>query len=681
VIAMSREPAKGIDLEAHQFISGKHRVLVEHVRPELDGGRYPVKRVLGDRLVVEADMIADGHDILRGALLFRQAGESAFRETPLEPLVNDRYRASFELVALGRFQYSVEGWVDSFGTWQRALTRRLEARQDVSVEILVGAALVLNAAGRATSGPSDSDAKELHAAAQKLREPGTPLDVRIQLASSAELRERVARHPDRAIASRYPRVLEVIVDRPRARFSSWYEFFPRSTKQGQHGTFRDAEARLDYVAEMGFDVVYLPPIHPIGKSNRKGRNNSVTAEPGEPGSPWAIGGDEGGHKAIHPELGTLADFKRFVERARDLGMEIALDVAFQTSPDHPYVKEHPEWFNTRPDGTIQYAENPPKKYQDVYPFNFDSADWPALWQELKSIFSFWIEQGVRIFRVDNPHTKPLAFWDFCITELKAAHPDVIFLAEAFTRPKLMYALAKLGFSQSYTYFTWRTSRAELVEYASHLFYTEVADFFRPNFWPNTPDILPEHLQHGGRGAFISRVVLAATLSSNYGIYGPAFELMEHVVRPGSEDYFNSEKFEIKHWNIERPDSLRHLLTRLNSIRRENAALQDNKNLRFHPTTNDLILCYSKATDDLGNIVLVVVNLDYYHRHSAWVDLDLRALGVSADENLQVHDLLTDVRYPWRGGRNYVELDPAALPAHIFRLRRFVRRENQFEYYL
>jgi starch synthase (maltosyl-transferring) len=489
----------------------------------------------------------------------------------------------------------------------------------------------------------------------------------------------VQRWPDRSAARRSP-ALEVIVDPPLARFSSWYEFFPRSAgPAGQHGTFADAEARLVYAAEMGFDIVYLPPIHPIGRTFRKGPNNTLVPGADDPGSPWAIGGAEGGHTAIHPQLGTPADFRRFVERARGLGVEVALDIAFQASPDHPYVREHPEWFVSRPDGSIQYAENPPKKYQDVYPFDFGGAAWQTLWHELRDVFFHWIDQGVRVFRVDNPHTKPLPFWRWCLGAIKDRHPDVIFLSEAFTRPKLMYGLAKAGFSQSYTYFTWRTSKRELIDYLTEITRGEVAEFFRPNLWPNTPDILPEHLQLGSRATFIARLILAGTLSASYGIYGPAFELQERTPRPGSEEYIDNEKFQLRHWDVQRPDTLQPVIKRLNQIRRENLALHANHHLRFHDIDNDLLIAYSKRSED--SVILVVVNLDQQHRQSGWLQLDLQALGIEQDESFQAHDLLGDARFLWRGPRAYVELDPTVMPAHIFRLRRRSRSEHTFEYYL
>jgi starch synthase (maltosyl-transferring) len=671
-------------VDPNEFIQdGRRRVFIENVRPEIDGGRWPIKRVLGDRVDIDVDVFTDGHDALAGVLLYRRAPSPRETDPPWSSTSliltkrPDRYHASFAPTSIGLWEYTVEAWVDHFGTFQRDTKKRIDAGQDVAIELLDGARLLESAASRAQG----EDARLLAEHAAELRDPAHPIERRIALALAPELGTRVRRYPDKGLSTRYSRTLELVVDPVKARFSSWYEFFPRSCgKDGKHGTFAEAEERLPYVAEMGFDVIYLPPIHPIGTAHRKGPNNTLVAGPGDPGSPWAIGAAEGGHKAVHPELGTLEDFDRFLLKAKSLGIDIALDVAYQTSPDHPYVKEHPEWFKKRADGTIRYAENPPKKYQDVYPFDFECDDWKGLWQELKSVFDFWIARGVKIFRVDNPHTKPLTFWAWCIRSIKQEHPDVIFLAEAFTRPAVMYGLAKLGFTQSYTYFTWRVAKAEIEDYIEDLTQTEIAEYYRPNFWPNTPDILPEHLQTGLRSMFIARLVLASTLSSNYGIYGPAFELMEHVPRPGAEEYIDNEKFELKRWDLDRPDSLRHLIARVNRIRRENQALQDNRGLRFHTTDNDLVICYSKGSDRDGNAIVVVINLDPYHKHGAWIDLDLPGIA-DPERTFQVHDLLSDARYIFRGRRNYVELDPATVPAHIFRVRRFVRTENDFEYFL
>jgi starch synthase (maltosyl-transferring) len=487
---------------------------------------------------------------------------------------------------------------------------------------------------------------------------------------SEETAALVARYPDRRSAAIYDKELSVVVDRARARFSTWYEMFPRSAapQAGRHGTLRDCEERLPYIAEMGFDILYLPPIHPIGRTGRKGRNNSLDAAPGDVGSPWAIGAAEGGHKAIHPELGTLADFRRLLARARAHGLEIALDIAFQCSPDHPWVSEHPEWFRTRPDGSIQYAENPPKKYQDIFPLDFESEAWPALWEELRSVFEFWLNEGVRIFRVDNPHTKPFAFWEWVIEAIKLRHPETIFLSEAFTRPRIMHRLAKLGFTQSYTYFTWRNTKHEITEYATELAQGPGREYFRPNLWPNTPDILHATLQQGGRPAFSARVLLAGTLGANYGLYGPAFELHENVAREaGSEEYRDSEKYQLRHWDIGRKDSLRGLIARLNAARRANPALQSDWSLVFLPVDNDQLIAYRKATADLSNVVVSVVNLDPRYTHSGWLDLDIDALGVEPGTAYEMHDLISNERYTWTGRRNFIRLDPGM--GHVLRLRR------------
>lgn len=660
---------------------GRERVIIEGVKPEIDGGHLPIKRTIGEEVVVEADILAEGHDVLSGVLLYRHEADEHWSEIPLEFLVNDRWRAEFVVARLGRYLYRLEAWVDRFQTWRRDLARKAEAGQDVAVDLLLGAGLVEEASRRA----SGADAKTLkdRGAALRADRPSDPSG-RIRIALADDLALLMGRYPDRRFATRYGNELQVVVDRERAGFSTWYEMFPRSCapEPGVHGTFKDCEERLPYVAEMGFDVLYLPPIHPIGRTHRKGKNNSPVAGPDDPGSPWAIGAEEGGHKAVHPQLGTLEDFRRLLAKARDYGIEIALDIAFQCSPDHPYVKEHPEWFRWRPDGTIQYAENPPKKYEDIYPFEFETEDWPQLWEELRSILLFWIDQGVRIFRVDNPHTKPFRFWAWVIGAIKRDHPDVIFLAEAFTRPKVMYELAKLGFTQSYSYFAWRNTKGELTQYFKELHQAEVREFFRPNLWPNTPDILTEYLQSGGRPAFMIRLVLAATLGANYGVYGPAFELCENRARePGSEEYLDSEKYEIRQWDITRSDSLREFITRVNRIRRGNPALHRHGGLRFHSVDNEQLLCFSKGTEDQANVILVVVNLNPHYTHAGWVELDLDALGLARERTYQVHDLLSNARYLWHGPRNYLELNPRIVPANIFRVRRRIRTERDFDYYV
>ena len=659
----------------------RQRVVIEGVEPEVDGGRFPIKRVVGERVTVEADVFADGHDSVCCVLLWRPEGDETWREAPMKALGNDRWRGELTVSALGRYRYSILGWVDHFRTWRRDLKKRVEAGQDVAVDLAIGAGYIEQAGKRAQAAGRRADARVLAGLARDLARGGDDAGP-LRLALDAELEELMDRHADRRFATRYGRELQVVVDRPRARFSTWYEMFPRSTRSdGEHGTFDDCAARLPYVAAMGFDVAYLPPVHPIGTTHRKGKNNAVRAEPDDVGSPWAIGGPEGGHKAVHPALGDLAGFRRLVAAARDLGMEIALDLAFQCSPDHPYVREHPEWFRHRPDGTIQYAENPPKKYEDIYPFDFESEDRAGLWAELKSVVDHWLGLGVRIFRVDNPHTKPLPFWEWLIGEVQREHPETIFLAEAFTRPKVMYRLAKLGFTQSYTYFAWRNAAWELKEYFTELTTPPLVEFFRPNVWPNTPDILTERLQYGGRPAFAQRLVLAATLAASYGIYGPAFELAEHVARePGSEEYLDSEKYQLRRWDLDRPDSLAELIARINRIRRENPALQGDRGLRFHATDNEQLLCYSKASEEGENVILVVVSLDPHHLQAGWVELDLPELGLAAGEGFQVHDLLSGARYLWQGARNYVQLDPASAPAHVFHVRRRLRSERDFDYF-
>ncbi len=657
------------------------RVVIGKVEPEVEGGRFPIKRSVGEHVHVNARIFADGHEELSAVVRYRHLDEEEWHEAALEALGNDRWRSGFRVTELGEYVYTVQAWVDRFKTWNHDLKKRLDAGQDVSVEILVGADLVAKAAGRAPA----KDAARLNDAATLLRsKANTDTAAAAAHALDPGLAALMEKYSDRSLGATHERELKVVVDRERARFSAWYEMFPRasSPQPGRHGTFRDCIAMLPYVAEMGFDVFYLPPIHPIGTTNRKGKNNNPNNSKGDVGSPWAIGSPEGGHKAIHPQLGTLEDFRALVDATRSHGMEIALDIAFQCTPDHPYVKEHPEWFVWRPDGTVQYAENPPKKYQDIYPLNFESEGWRDLWEELRSVVEYWIEQGVNIFRVDNPHTKPFSFWEWMITEIRQERPEVIFLSEAFTRPEVMYRLAKLGFNQSYTYFAWRNTSWELSEYLTELTRTEVREYFRPNFWPNTPDILTEYLQTGGRPAFMTRLVLAATLCASYGIYGPAFELCENrPLRLGSEEYLDAEKYEIREWDRERADSLRPLITRVNQVRRENPALQANDGLTFHPVDNQQILAYSKATEDLSNIILVVVSLDPHHTQSGWLELPLEQLGMDAHQPFQVHDLLDDARYIWNGPRNYVELNPHKLPAHIFKVRRRVRTERDFDYFL
>ena len=655
------------------------RVVIEGVTPQVDGGRFPVKRVVGETVDVKADLFADGHDLVSAVLRYRADGDTDWREVAMEPLAGDRFQGSFQVAQLGEYRYTVEAWIDRFRTWHRDFCKRVAANQVSRVDILVGAELIAEAAGQAL----DGDRQQLAEWSQRLtREDATSFSAVI--ADSVTLPALMQRCSPRDFATTYDVELRVKVDRERARYSTWYEMFPRSCspEPGRHGTLQDVENRLPYVAEMGFDVLYLPPIHPIGRTFRKGKNNTAIAGPEDVGSPWAIGSEAGGHKSIHPQLGTLEDFDRLVKAAGKLGIEIALDIAFQCSPDHPYVKEHPEWFRRRPDGTIQYAENPPKKYQDIYPFDFECEQREELWDELKSVFLFWIERGVRIFRVDNPHTKPFPFWEWCLGEISRQHPDVLFLAEAFTRPTLKYRLAKLGFSQSYTYFAWRNTKHELTTFLTELGRSPVRDFLRANFWPNTPDILPEYLQVGGRPAFMTRLVLAATLSSNYGIYGPPFEHAWCSPRePGSEEYLDSEKYLLHVHDLHRPDSLKDFIARVNQLRREHRVLQSNEGLAFHEINNDELICYSKVSPDRKELMLVVVNLDPHHTQSGWVYVPLKDLGLDESHPYQMHDLLSDARYLWHGPRNFVELNPHVVPAHMFAVRRRVRSERDFEYYL
>jgi starch synthase (maltosyl-transferring) len=659
--------------------TGRQRVVIEDLKPCINGGRFPIKRTVGEAVVVQMLAFADGHDVVAARLRYRKEGNEIWSEAEMQPLGQDRWGARFPVTEIGRYRYTATAWVDRFLTWRRDLVKRIDAHQELTLAFRVGAELVAAAAARANG----ADAARLTAIASEFERPGAA-ELKQQTALGEELAALMTRYADRRFATLHPSELGVVVDRDLARFSAWYEFFPRSCTNDPavHGRFRDCEPRLRAAAAMGFDIVYLPPVHPIGHTHRKGLNNAERAQPGDPGSPWAIGSEEGGHCATHPQLGTLQEFQDFMVAARRHGLEVALDLAFQCSPDHPYVREHPEWFLKLPDGSIQYAENPPKKYQDIYPLNFETDAWQSLWEELLEVVFFWMEQGVRIFRVDNPHTKPFPFWEYLIARAKARDPEVIFLAEAFTRPAVMHWLAKLGFTQSYTYFTWRNTKWELTQYLTELTQTDVREFFRPNLWPNTPDILPEYLQVGGRPAFVARLVLAATLGASYGIYGPAFELCENRARePGSEEYLDSEKYQIRVWPVERPDSLQTLIARVNRIRRENAALQTNNGLRFHDIDNDMLLCYSKTSADETNTVVCVVNLDPHHVQSGWVRLPLAEFGLDEQQPYQAHDLLSDARFLWSGERNYVELNPHVVPAHVLRLRKRVRSERDFDYYM
>ncbi len=663
-------------------MNGLQRVIIENVKPQIDCGIFPIKRVINDKVEVSADIFCDSHDVLSAEVLFRFQGEKEWHIAAMEHLVNDRWKGEFTVPKLGSYTYSVQAWVDHFRSWHRDILKRIDAQTDYSVDLLIGAEII----AEALQNNSKISAKEkefLKNIIQDFQAKDKAAEDKIDVILSQRLYQIMTQYPVKKHVTLYPKEFEVSVERVKANFSSWYEVFPRSLgADGKHGTFNDVVIFLPYIADLGFDVLYLPPIHPIGGTNRKGKNNSVTAEPGEPGSPWAIGGKEGGHKAIHPELGTMDDFQKLIHEAAEQGIEIAMDVAFQCSPDHPYVKEHPQWFKQRPDGSLQYAENPPKRYEDIYPLNFETEEWKNLWDELKSVFLFWIEKGVKIFRVDNPHTKSMQFWGWAIQDIKKEHPDVIFLAEAFTRPKVMNNLAKQGFTQSYTYFTWRNTKYEIIKYCKELVNSDARDFFRPNFWPNTPDILPEFLQVANRAGFIQRVTLAATLSSNYGIYGPAYELMENTpTHPGKEEYLNSEKYEIKNWDFNKPNNLGKIIKRLNKIRHENEALQNTHSLKFHDIENEALVCYSKTTDDLSNIILVVVSLDPHHTHSGWIRFPLEEFEMDEHTPFQVHDLLSGAFYLWNGDHNYVEIDPGVMPVQIFKVRRKVRSEKDFDYFM
>ena len=652
-------------MTARSIDAPRRTVVIESLTPAVDCGRYPVKREVGAILEVEADIFKDGHDVLVAYLKYRRPGERAWRETPMRHVDNDRWAGAFTLEVLGRYHYTIEALAEPFRSWLADLEKRHEGGQDLASALGEGVVLIRAAAERATG----DDRRALSRYAGRIEHAVTPAET-VALAGEPELGALMARHIDRTEATWAERELEVVVDRERARFAAWYEFFPRSgVSVDRSATFKEAEAQLTRAAAMGFDIVYLPPIHPIGRAHRKGRNNALVAAPGDPGSPWAIGSVDGGYTAVHPDLGTLDDFDRFVEAARRLGLEVALDFAIQCSPDHPWVREHPEWFFHRPDGTIKYAENPPKKYQDIYPLNFQCEDPRPLWEEMRRILEFWIGHGVRTFRVDNPHTKPVKFWEWLIRAVEDAHPEVIFLAEAFTRPKMMQVLAKAGFTQSYTYFTWRNDKQELIDYLTEITTPPVAEYFRGNFWPNTPDILHETLQRGGRPAFKTRLGLAATLSSLYGIYS-GYELCENVARePGSEEYLNSEKYEYKVRAWDAPGNLVEYVTRINRIRRENRALHGYRNLRFYLSDDPHILFFGKMTPARDNVVFVAANLDPFAAHAGLVDVPIAELGIDAHQTYRMRELVGDQSYEWRGPRVYVELNPEIEPVQIFVLQR------------
>ena len=671
---------------------GQSRVVIERVSPELDGGQFLIKAIPGDVVTVEADIFADGHDYLTAVLLYKHTDDATWTETAMTLLVNDRWGASFIAQKQGRYVYTLEAWVNHPASWQHEVHLKVADGQHITSELLAGANYLDGMFERAGGKKAQTPLRGIKGRSKKKSDPTEELpDVKalremaalfragsktadensyneaVSVAESDQFTFYANRYPERQHPTRYAHELGVEVDRARAEFSTWYCLFPRSAarEEGVHGTFKDVEALLPRISGMGFDVLYLPPIHPIGTAHRKGKNNSVICQPGEPGVPYGIGSAEGGHDAIHAELGTVDDFKHLISIANNYGMEIAMDLAIQCSPDHPWAKEHPEWFKKRPDGTIQYAENPPKKYQDIYPVYFETDDWQNLWNELKRVLLVWGSWGVRIIRVDNPHTKPFAFWEWIIAEVKKEYPDMLFLSEAFTKPKVMQELAKRGFAHSYTYYTWRNTKAELQEYMTELTQGEMKHYFRPNFWPTTHDINPYSLQSGHEPLFLIRYFMAATLSSNYGIYGPSFELMEHIPFPNKEEFLNSEKYEIRLWDWDKTNKLTYLISLVNRIRRENAAMQTTNNLTFCSVNDDAIMAYLKITGD--NRLLIVVNTDAYQRRAGIVQVPIWQLGIGYEQPYTVHDLLTEAYYTWQGDQNYVELDPYVLPMHLFRI--------------
>lgn len=639
--------------------NGQLRVIIENIQPQVDGGLYPAKRTVGERVDVTAHIFGDGHDHIRAEILYKFGMKGNWNVVEMQPTINDEWLASFYVTEKGSYYFTVRAWIDHFDTWFDGFKKKAAAKVEVSIELMEGAGFLRMV------GEKDS---RLLTLAKRLEEKTHQVNA-IKTVLSEDFAKIVHENPLRLLETVSQKEFEVSVEHGKAMFSTWYELFPRSSslQAGKHGTFKDTIKLLPRIAAMNFDVLYLPPIHPIGKVNRKGKNNSVKSLPGEPGSPWAIGNDEGGHMSIHRELGTMDDFKRLISEAKKYKIDIALDLAFQCAPDHPYVKEHPEWFRQRPDGSIQYAENPPKKYQDIYPFYFETDHWKELWEELKTVIFFWIDAGVTIFRVDNPHTKPIPFWQWVIAEVNNKYSDIIFLAEAFTRPRIMASLGKVGFTQSYTYFTWRMSKQEITEYMTELVNGASRNYFRPNFWPNTPDILPWHLQYQGENIFIIRLALAATLSASYGMYGPSYEFCENTPVDGREEYLNSEKYEIRFYDWRKTNRMTDILTLLNKVRNENAALQSTWNLHFCAIENPNLIAYLKATDDLSNVIMVVVNLDQHGKQAGYIQVPRERLQLGSKINLKLHDLITDETYTWTQEWNYVELEPNKMPFHLFKV--------------
>lgn len=640
----------------------KARVVIERISPQIDQGEFAIKRVPNEEVVVTASVFGDGHDIVRALLLHKLKNDRKWTESQMIEISNDEWKGHFITSKPGEYEYAVTAWIDHALTWHHGFVKKVDAGENVSVELKIGAEFLRRIAKK--SGVADKQFCLETAIILESEEHYTEAIAIAKGSRIEDLLEAIPLRDNESMSEVYP----LVVERKKASFSTWYEFFPRSASPDpkRPGTFKDCIELLPHVAGLGFDTLYFPPIHPIGVSHRKGKNNSTTSKPGEPGSPWAIGSELGGHKSINPELGTIDDFRALVKAAKSKGIEIALDLAYQCSPDHPYVKEHPQWFKWRPDGTVQYAENPPKKYQDVLPINFENDDWKNLWDELKSVIEYWIGEGISIFRVDNPHTKPFIFWQWIMSEMRRDHPEVIFLSEAFTRPKIMARLAKVGFQQSYSYFTWRQTGAELKEYVEELTQTEYREYFRANFWPNTPDILPYYLQNTAHAHSAVRFVLAATLSSNYGMYAPVFELLVNEPMPGKEEYFNSEKYEAGHWDWNSPSKMRELIAKVNAIRNEYPAFHTTFNITFCNTDNENLLAYLKK-DESGDI-LTVVNMDPLHKQSGWVQLPLEHLNAHEGQSLELFDLIDHSRYTWNRQWNYIELDPRIMPAHIFKVK-------------
>ncbi|TAE67643.1 MAG: alpha-1,4-glucan--maltose-1-phosphate maltosyltransferase [Bacteroidetes bacterium] len=641
------------------------RVIIENVSPEIDGGRHFIKRIVGQPVNIQCVMLADGHEVLAGEISFKHEKEKNWKSSPIGLLQNDIWAGGFRVEKQGFYDYKIVGWVDAPLTWQHNIERKIKDNQHVNVELLDGLQYLTPLLKQVTK----PEAKYLEKVIALFQSENDYKDA-INEALSYQLESIFKTYPQKTFATTYDKKLRVYVDRQKAMFSSWYEFFPRSASKqiGKHGTFKDCEELMPRVAELGFDVVYFPPIHPIGIDHRKGKNNATTALPDDVGSPWAIGGTEGGHTDIHPQLGTLEDFKSLIKVAAEHNIELAMDYALQCSPNHPYVKKYPQWFKWRPDGTVQYAENPPKKYQDILPINFETEDWKNLWDELLSILMYWCNVGIKIFRVDNPHTKSFYFWEWAINEVKKKYPDTLFLAEAFTRPHVMHSLAKMGFSQSYTYYTWRNTKAELIQYMQEISNDIGNQYFRPNFWPNTPDINPYILQNGNQSLYMSRYFMAATLSSNYGMYGPVYEFIIHEPMQGKEEYYYSEKYEIKTWDWNYRNRMTDLIKRVNQIRKENPALQLTYNFINAPVQDEYIIAYLKQDESKTNNILCVVNMDPYNRRGANLQMPLSALGVPEGYPLLMHDLITGAKYIWTKEWNYVELSPE-LPFHLFRIER------------